>query len=181
MVSVTQWYSKNICWMNKQTNMCMYACVFVFLANTIPFPYEVLFSGWHGLQIYNYWMQGGEGVGSQCLGSVCQTAEGNVSCVVTSHEASYTRHDLWFNEEGLSFETSNRCLSEEADYIDCSLRLPATVDKQSSSTMLTSLFVHVQFLHNCEALLVGCLLAFLSCLRRRRRCWLELGITNTFF
>lgn len=147
------------------------ACVLVFLSDTMYFPSEVLFSKWHSLQIYNYWLWwGGKG-----LGSACYLAGSNASCVVISCETSSARHYLWFIEEQLSFQTSTD-VHRRRLITDCLFRLPATSVEQPSANVFISVLVNIHYLQDCKDLM-GCLLSFLSRLWRRRGCWLELGVT----
>ena len=72
--------------LNELTNKYLWghACLFVFLSNTMHFPYKVLSSEWHSLQIYSQNVV----VGEKGLGSVCSNAGGSahwVSSVQFSH------------------------------------------------------------------------------------------------
>lgn len=123
----------------------------------------------------------GCGVGEKGLGSVCFIAESNASCVAISRETSYTKYTtcgLLRNDLVLRHSTDIR---RRRQITDCLFRLPATIDKQLSSNMFIAILVYFQLLQDCETLLVGCLLSFLSCLWRRWGCWFELGRTNDFF
>ena len=55
----------------------MGTCMSVFLSNIMHFPYKVLFSEWHSLQIYSQ----NAVVGEKSLGSVCSNAGGSAHWV----------------------------------------------------------------------------------------------------
>lgn len=106
----------------------------------------------------------GCGVGEKGLGSVCLMAESNASCVAISRETSYTKYTtcgLLRNDLVLRHSTD---IHRRRQITDCLFRLPATIDKQPSSNMFIAILVYFQLLQDCETLLVGCLLSFLSCL-----------------
>ena len=95
-------------------------------------------------------------------GSAGSVVGSNTSCAVTPHEASSTRHYLWIIEEKLSFETSSRRLSEEADY---RLFIQASCNnfQQPSPNMFISILMDINFLQDHQNLLMDCLLSFLLC------------------
>lgn len=94
---------------------------------------------------------------------VCWVAKSNASCVAISRGIAYTRYTcgLLRNDLVLRHPTEVRWRRQ---ITDCLFRLPATIDKQPSSNMFITILVYFQFLQDCETLLVGYLLSFLSCL-----------------
>lgn len=144
----------------------MCACVFVFLANTVSFPFMQGNFLYPNLDTLPFSTPECGGVGKG-LGSACCSAESSAGCVAISCETSQPRYatcGLLRNNLVLRHPTDRRQIT------DCLFKLPATTDKQPSSNMFIAILVYTQLPQDCEALLVGYVLSFLSWLWRRRGC-----------